>query len=497
MMNKTCRFAEYLQKYSFGTLFVVLSCVAWVLSAGFANGQAIEPAPHNTPAMWPEENTLVISSTSSTGSYGIVSIIDYSGDTLMSEQVMNGYGAPLAVAVDSTGANAYVLTNSNVTAYFPISQSLTSNMFQYWLSPSFNANLVNLFAPPPSLYAMDTVDNSVYGGGYPPNAYSEEMFPGTTPVTMAGSTGSYGWYYAVTQGIPYGTTCNTSPSTASSTGEAGANETGYYTISAYIPLGRCPVYAVTTDDGQRTFVLNRGSDNITVLTGYASLDTCASGTTNQSGQLVKCPVNGLIPVLPTVGYVHAGPVYAEYNAKTSKLIVANYDGNSVSIIDVSRDMYGNDSPTFGQSFTVSVGSHPAGLTVLPDGTRAYVANQGDGSISIIDLRRHVVVKTTTPESGHPRSVVSIASSATNSIHTKIYLAEPDISTLAVISDSTGSPDSGTPLQLYGNIVDVKVTAQVAGSGQNSNFTSRMPGAGQPCNLPNLSPASIAACQALQ
>ncbi len=60
----------------------------------------------------------------------------------------------------------------------------------------------------------------------------------------------------------------------------------------------------------------------------------------------------------------AGPVYAEYNAATSQLIVANYDGGTISVIDVSLDVYGNDSPTFGTTFTIPVGNNPASVTVL-------------------------------------------------------------------------------------------------------------------------------------
>ncbi len=51
-----------------------------------------------------------------------------------------------------------------------------------------------------------------------------------------------------------------------------------------------------------------------------------------------------------------------------QLIVADYDGNTVSLIDVSLDVYGNDSPTFGTTFTIPVGANPASVTVLNDGS---------------------------------------------------------------------------------------------------------------------------------
>jgi DNA-binding beta-propeller fold protein YncE len=86
----------------------------------------------------------------------------------------------------------------------------------------------------------------------------------------------------------------------------------------------------------------------------------------------------------------AGPVYAEYNAATNQLVVANYDGGTISVIDVSLDEYGNDSATFGTTFTIPVGKNPASVTVLNDGSRAYTANQADGTVTVVNLSSHTV-----------------------------------------------------------------------------------------------------------
>ena len=74
-------------------------------------------------------------------------------------------------------------------------------------------------------------------------------------------------------------------------------------------------------------------------------------------------------------------------------MVANYDGGSISVIDVSLDQYGNDSATFGTTFTIPVGNtsapNPSSVTVLYDGSRAYTANQNDGTtngtVTTVDL----------------------------------------------------------------------------------------------------------------
>ena len=66
--------------------------------------------------------------------------------------------------------------------------------------------------------------------------------------------------------------------------------------------------------------------------------------------------------------------------------------HGVSVIDVSLDTYGNDSATFGTTFTIPVGGNPASVTALSDGSRAYTANQADGTVSEVNLVSHTPVK---------------------------------------------------------------------------------------------------------
>jgi DNA-binding beta-propeller fold protein YncE len=171
----------------------------------------------------------------------------------------------------------------------------------------------------------------------------------------------------------------------------------------------------------------------------------------------------------------AGPVYAEFNQATSQLVVANYDGGTITLIDVSLDEYGNDSSTFGTTYTIPVGNNPASVTVLADGTRAYTANQTDQTVTIANLTSHTVEKTLTVV-GHPRTVVNTQ----NSQYGKVYAASPDSPYLTILATLTDLVD--TTVLVEGNIVDVRVTTQ-NGSQGNSNYVSRSAGHGEPCNLP--------------
>jgi YVTN family beta-propeller protein len=175
--------------------------------------------------------------------------------------------------------------------------------------------------------------------------------------------------------------------------------------------------------------------------------------------------------VPTI----AGPVYAEFNSATSQLVVADYDGGTISVIDVSLDVYGNDGPNFGTTFTIPVGTNPASVTVLNDGSRAYTANQADGTVTVVNLSSHTLIKTLGVH-GHPRTVVSTQ----NSLYGKVYVASPDSPYLTIVRTDQDIID--TTVLIQGNIVDVRTSSQDANRG-NAIVVSRKPGFGQPCNLP--------------
>jgi len=247
------------------------------------------------------------------------------------------------------------------------------------------------------------------------------------------------------------------------------------------------VYAVESPDTKRFFVLNRGDDTITVINSQDNTPDSCVPFVNQAGQKVYChPIlplslsavtaTGVTPPNGTGGMTQtAGPVYAEFNQALAQLVVADYDGGTISVIDVSEDEYGNDSPTFGTTYTIPVGNNPASVTVLFDGTRAYTANQADQTVSIVTLSSHTVEKTL-PITGHPRTVVSTQ----NSLQGKVYVASPDSPYLTILRTDLDLVD--TTVLIEGNVVDVRVTTQ-NGSQGNVNTMSRVPGYGQPCNLP--------------
>jgi DNA-binding beta-propeller fold protein YncE len=462
-----------------------LVAVALIAGCGNSYRPVVTPVNPSGPAAQVTSYAVVVSSPSPT-SAGILTIVDYSGDTVMTI-VPIGPG-PRSFVMDSGGYNGYTVDSDGTLANFGITTSLQAKDIHY-STLSSTANIVNLMGPAAGLWAADLNGNVVDLFQGSPQDFKQAISVAPTPVTVAGAPNSTGQReYVISQNFidPTGVTCNTTP-TAEPTGLATPIELSTYTADTPIALGKCPVFAVASPDQRRLFVMNRGDDTITVINAQNNtLDQCTPYL-NLSGQTVTChptlplstaavTATGITPPNGTTGMgTIAGPVYAEYNSATSQLVVANYDGGTISVVDVGLDEYGNDGATFGTTYTIPVGKYPASVTVLADGSRAYTANQSDGTVTIAVLASHSVEKTLTVV-GHPRTVVSTQ----NSLYGKVYAASPDSPYLTILATLTDLVDR--TILTEGNVVDVRVSTQ-NGSAGNSNMVSRTPGYGQPCNLP--------------
>jgi len=460
----------------------------------------VTPVYQNGPAAQPASFAVVVSAPSPT-SAGIATIVDYSGDTVMAIAPI-GVG-PKNLAVDETGSNGFTVNSDGTLSSFPVSTSLQAKNVVYSTLKA-SAQPINLLVPQAGMFAADLTGSVVDVFGLsPPLALKLSVPVALAPVAMVDVPSVTSQReYAISQGFsdPTGVACNTAPTTQT-TGFATPIEYSTNSADPQIQLGICPVYGIQSSDQQRVYVLNRGDDTVSVINSRNNaLDACTPFTDPETGRTVYChptlplsqnavkainstpacqnstippcggPPNGTTGMTAT-----AGPVYAEYNVATSTLVVANYDGGTISVIDVSLDEYGNDSPTFGTTYTIPVGNNPASVTVLYDGSRAYTANQTDGTVTIVNLTSHTVEKTLTVV-GHPRTV----SSTQNSLYGKVYVASPDSPYVTIISTVNDLVD--TTVLVQGNVVDVHVSTQNGTQG-NGNVISRMPGYGEPCNMP--------------
>lgn len=129
-----------------------------------------------------------------------------------------------------------------------------------------------------------------------------------------------------------------------------------------IGVGTSPVFAAISTDSVYVFVVNQGSNNVSVI--FTPSDT-------------------VVQTIP----VGASPNFAKYDPALKRVYVTNSGGNTVSVIDA-----GGTIP-FPAPTTVTVGSAPTSVTALADGSRAYVANSGSGTVSVISAASLTVTKT--------------------------------------------------------------------------------------------------------
>ena len=511
----------------------VLVAAALIAGCGNAYRPVVTPINPSGPAPQPTSYAVVVSSPSPT-SKGVVTIIDYSGDTVMAVAPI-GPG-PNSFVLDQLGGNGFTVDSDGTLANFPVSSTLQAKNVLF-STVSSSAQIMNLTAPV-GLWAPDLNGNVVDVFTGSPQDFKLAVPVALAPVAVIGTPKLQAQReYVISQNFAdaTGLACNTSPTTAPA-GVVTPIESSTYTADATIPVGKCPVFGVESIDQRRVFVLNRGDDSITVIDTQKNAQDQCTPYQNQNGQWITChatlplstsavKATGITPPNGTSGMpATAGPVYAEYISATNQLVIANYDAGTISVIDVGLDEYGNDyntyaNPTctvggvtsyancgaitggFGTTYTILVGNYPASVTALADGTRAYAANQADGTVSIVNLISHTVTGTLSVV-GHPRNVVSTQ----NSLFSKVYAASPDSPYLTILgSTPTTSDQVITTILVEGNVVDARVSTQNANGG-NANVASRSAGHGEPCNLPptpgNPTPAPkgaqtlLQACQAI-
>ena len=409
---------------------VALAAVALVGVATLGCGDQYRPVESAInpvgPAAQPQKFAVVISNPGQ-GQPGLLTIVDFSGDSVLITTNL-GVG-PEYLALGLNGSEGYALNADGTLNTFSISTSL--------IADQVNTTTLLTGATPNSVFpsGTNTYVTEPYAGqpgrasvaalaGTPP-ALKQELPVGANPVYIVGQPNA-SRVYSVNQ----------------SANQVSALQTASNTISNTITVGSSPVYGVMSSDTNRAFIMNQGDGTVSVINVQTNL------------------LDATHPSLK----VGNGPVWADMYYAGNMLVVANSLSNSVSIISVplcnNTAQPGNptcdpnnpqDATTFGQTIgTVTVGHNPVMVTVLQDGTRAYVANQADGTVSVVNLTTNTVTKTI-PVHGHPTFITCTTGTPTG----KVYVTSPDSRTMTVISTQTDTVTATVDLQ--GTGVQVRVT----------------------------------------
>jgi YVTN family beta-propeller protein len=413
---------------------------------------------------------------------GVATVIDFAGDSIMAQAEL-GTG-PLTFALNAAGSEAYSLNCDNTMSTVPVSTTLqTKNV----ASSTFftGAAPFNLLANATAEYIVEQGRNAVGAFTGAPASLAQEVTVAPSLINVTGISGAQR-VFAISQGnssagggLAWGQ-CAT-PSNVSVSGEADGIEVATNTISSRLALGKCPVYGITSIDGLRSFIMNRGDGTVSVINNQLNgLD--ANPNLGANGTINLCP--------GTTGTCTAGPVYAQIYAAGNMLVTSNFDNNTVSFIDVSLDIYGNDSATFGKVLgTAKVGANPASFTILQDGSRVYTANEGDGTVTVVNMSSFTP-QATIQVAGSPSTANTITGtmipqprtidSAYNYPTGKVYVTAQNSPFVTVIRTDTDVVSAA--IQVQGNVVDLHTTAQYTSSSVTSgnlNSQSHAVGSGIP------------------
>lgn len=414
------------------------------------------------PAVQPTKYAVAISNPSASGP-GLLTMVDFAGDTVLTTP--NILSNPNYLALGSGGA--YVINSVGSFNTVPTANPLTliaSNISQSTLSAG---------AAPVSVTALTLLNTSA-------SVFVPE--PGLSQVAALNGSGSLLQNIAVPSNPVYVVGVNgarrayvISAGDGVSPGSVTSIESGNLATSTPITVGVNPDYGVMTADGTRAFILNKGSGTVNVI-----------NVINNGPDLA-------MPVIPASGTLGLNPVWADLSPLTSELIVLNQgDGThpgSLSIISIPlcsiASPAGNpncdvnnpvDAVGFGTVVaTVPVGVNPVMVSVLADGSKAYVANQGnigagiEGSVSVVNLASGTVSATiqgvsspaatsdtnTSPTMvyGHPNTISATTGTPTG----KVYVTSGDNKFMTVIETDTDTVE--THVNLQGTGVKVLVTAQ--------------------------------------
>ncbi len=415
------------------------------------------------PSSQPTKYAIAISSTGSS-TPGLATMVDFSGDTVL---ITANVGVnPYYLALDSSGVNAYTLNSDKTLTSFPITTSLLSSQVLQStlldnngiLPPSINPEGLNTFISEPGR-------NSVAQYTGTPLALKQELpiSSAYTPSYVVGVASAPRVYVI-------------SAATNGGNGIVSTIETSSNTIDTNnITVGVNPVYGVMTSDTRRAFIMNQGSNNISVI----------NAQTNQ------------LDTTPTFTDPNAvAPVWADFAPTLNELIVANEgDGvhqGSISIFSIplcsstaqpSNPNCDPNNPVDAVGFgtllaNVPVGINPIMVAVLQDGTRAYVLNKGNPNlpcaapsssnplgnctVSVVNLSSNTVTATiplplstdplTATANGHPSWIAATTGTPTG----KVYVVSPETNFMTVIRTDTDSVLTNVPLQGAG--ISVRVTA---------------------------------------
>ncbi|MBS1815591.1 MAG: YncE family protein [Acidobacteria bacterium] len=394
------------------------------------------------PASQPQKYAVTVAKS------GVLSVIDFSGDTVMSTAQTSANPSYFAMGLSGDG---YILHCDDPA------------------SPNCNG-LIDGVSVSDRLRTKDVVQASLVADAkpnqiFPATNYIYVTQPGRSSVAVLNATGNTGLAPTALTELPVAAnpnfviTRNQAPRvyvlSGAATGPTGTVtpiQISNNTTITPVSVGQHPVYGVMNADYRRAFVMNEGSGTVSVI-------NMQTNTLDMSSTLPT----GTIPV-------GSNPVWADIADSTNVLAVLNQGSGttpgSLSIINIPLcNVITNPTSTcdpsnpsdavgFGTVLrTVPVGINPFMVSILQDQNKAYVSNTGSDSISVIDLTTMTKIKDI-PVNGHPTWIAATNGNPTG----KVYVICNNSDQLTIIYTDTDTAQT-TTIPIQGTGVSVRMSAQ--------------------------------------
>lgn len=418
------------------------------------------------PASQPTKYAIAISNPGPTLP-GLLTFIDFAGDTVLSTpQVLTNPSYLALSPITGQATTGFVINSAGSFNQFPTGNPtslISSDIQQSTLSAGATPVSITaltlgttktVFVPEPGLSQIAALTTA--------GSLQQNISILNNPVYVVGTDGALR-AYAIGQG------------NGTDNGTVSSIESVNLAVANTFQVGVDPVYGVMTADGRRAFILNKGSGTVSVINVINNgLDNNSTLGPNSTIAVGQNPVwTDLVPSSAELVVLNAGDGVHAGSLSIISIPLCNAAAQSSNPnCDASNPV---DATGFGTVLaTVPVGVNPQMVSVLQDGTKAYVANAGvdctgvtgsctpvEGSVSVVDLTSNKVTATipavssisatagadTTPGSvyGHPATIIATTGSPTG----KVYVTSPDNRYLTIIETDTNTVISHVNLQGLG------------------------------------------------
>lgn len=360
---------------------------------------------------------------------------------------------PVANPIVGPGGQPARQYHAYVASYNPVGQGASteidvsgdSNMFVQYagLGTTAQAFLPNGIA----LFMTNSANDTV----------TEFQANTTTPVIT--TIGLYGGSHPVSLASTDNTTMYVGNSGFNSacpnTGSVSAISSASLAVTNTVCVGLNPGFMVEAIDAGKLYILNEGSNSISVYnptsktvtstitatTGLGLNPIWAVASTDGSYIFVVCAGNGSTPgemdiitidddAVSATMPLGLSPSFITLDTTYNRLYVANTGSNTISVFDASNVNVAA-TPAIPLLATANVGSAPVSIAPLPSGTSIYVANSRSNTVTVLDAKSFLPVATV-PVGQTPIWIAAAANS------TKVYTANRNSYNISIINVSNNS-----------------------------------------------------------